>query len=164
MKIWFCKIGESSSVPYGADGPMRTAVKRAYFELTGQEAHFVFSGWGATLTEGERAVVENRMPRSVDELSELREAVKEAHGALLSAARDLEASGLAHDHPSVAEPRAALARLTKWLPPEGAQCVCGHHSSSHGVDHPDYPHGCTVEGCGCREFRATPAQPPEEGK
>lgn len=30
--------------------------------LTGVEASFTFSGWGATLTEGERAVHENRSP------------------------------------------------------------------------------------------------------
>lgn len=64
MNIWFCKIGEvdNSKVPRGADGPMREAVERAYQEITGEESEFLFSGWGAELTEGERAVVENRLP------------------------------------------------------------------------------------------------------
>lgn len=65
MKIWDCKIGEcdDSLLPPGADGPMREAVARAYREITGLEPGFIFSGWGGELTEGERAVVENRLPR-----------------------------------------------------------------------------------------------------
>lgn len=62
-KIWSCKIGEVASVPDGADAPMRKAVERAYKELTGEEAVFNFSGWGAELEESERAVVENREPK-----------------------------------------------------------------------------------------------------
>lgn len=65
MKIWSCKIGEVDVglLPTGADHPMRRAVEEAYQRLTGQESQFIFSGWGAELTEGERAVVENRMPQ-----------------------------------------------------------------------------------------------------
>lgn len=65
MKTWFCKIGETDgrSLPDGADAPMRKAVREAYFALTGEEDVFLFSGWGAELTEEERAVVENRDPR-----------------------------------------------------------------------------------------------------
>jgi len=62
-KIWKCKIGgEVGDLPAGADGPMRRAVQTAFKTLTGVEASFTFSGWGATLTEGERAVHENRAP------------------------------------------------------------------------------------------------------
>ena len=62
-KIWECKIGgEVGDLPAGADGPMRQAVQTAFKTLTGVEASFTFSGWGATLTEGERAVHENREP------------------------------------------------------------------------------------------------------
>ncbi len=61
-KIWTCKIGETGRLPMGADGPMRTAVRAAYLAITGEEPAFLFSGWGAELTEPERAVVENRMP------------------------------------------------------------------------------------------------------
>lgn len=62
-KIWECKIGgEVGDLPAGADGPMRRAVQTAFKTLTGVEASFTFSGWGATLTEGERAVHENREP------------------------------------------------------------------------------------------------------
>ena len=62
-KIWKCKIGgKVGDMPAGADGPMRRAVQTAFETLTGVEASFTFSGWGATLTEGERAVHENRTP------------------------------------------------------------------------------------------------------
>lgn len=67
MKIWTCKIGEcdDADLPSAADGPMREAVGRAYREITGRVPTFLFSGWGGELTEGERAVVENRLPESV---------------------------------------------------------------------------------------------------
>lgn len=62
-KIWKCKIGgKVGDMPDGADWPMRRAVQTAFETLTGVEASFTFSGWGATLTEGERAVHENREP------------------------------------------------------------------------------------------------------
>lgn len=63
-KIWYCKIGEVASLPLmdGADWPMREAVSRVYQEITGEKPIFCFSGWGAELTEPERAVVENRLP------------------------------------------------------------------------------------------------------
>lgn len=56
MKTWECKIGEvdGEALPPGADWPMRRAVQEAYFRLTGKEAAFCFSGWGAELTEVER--------------------------------------------------------------------------------------------------------------
>ena len=66
MKTWSCKIGEVDPcvVPQGADFPMRRAVERAYHEITGEWPEFIFSGWGATLTESERAVVGDRLPDS----------------------------------------------------------------------------------------------------
>ena len=65
MKIWECKIGEVdvSLLPHGADLPMRHAVAAEFKALTGVEPKFIFSGWGAELTESERAVVENRLPK-----------------------------------------------------------------------------------------------------
>lgn len=70
MKIWSCKIGECEEKDlldpqgryYGADWPMRRAVQEAYFQVTGKQSNFTFSGWAAELTEGERACVENRPP------------------------------------------------------------------------------------------------------
>jgi hypothetical protein len=65
MKIWYCKIGECteeelhSRMSSGADLPMRIAVEEQYEEITGKKPDFIFSGWGAELTEGERAVVNN---------------------------------------------------------------------------------------------------------
>lgn len=63
--IWFCKIGGDvgDGLPMGADGPMRDAIEEAFEKLTGKRPQFTFSGWGQELTEGERAVVENRMPK-----------------------------------------------------------------------------------------------------
>lgn len=62
--IWDCKIGEVDRdlLPLGGDAPMRQAVAEAYYRLTGKTPDFIFSGWGGELTEGERAVVENRDP------------------------------------------------------------------------------------------------------
>lgn len=59
-KTWYCKIGETdpANVPQGGDFPMRRAIEKAYHEITGEWPDFIFSGWGAQLTEGERAVVE----------------------------------------------------------------------------------------------------------
>lgn len=59
MKIWECKIGEVDElhVPKGGDQPMRQAVRKAYRELTGEEPTFIFSGWGAKLTDIERDTV-----------------------------------------------------------------------------------------------------------
>lgn len=61
-KIWECKIGEVSpdKLPDGADFPMRQAIRKAYKEITGEDPIFLFSGWGAVLTEEERRVVENK--------------------------------------------------------------------------------------------------------
>lgn len=60
-KIWSCKIGEVSDVPGGSDLPMRVA--DAYEKITGVKPSFCFSGWGATLDDFERAVVEYREPK-----------------------------------------------------------------------------------------------------
>lgn len=66
MKIWSCKIGEVDEelLPPAADHPMRRAVELAYFQLTGREADFLFSGWGAELTEMERAVVDEEQEQA----------------------------------------------------------------------------------------------------
>lgn len=63
MQTWSCTIGEVKDVPEGADGPMRAAVAHAYFELTGKHPRFIFSGWGAELTDIEREVVEESEAR-----------------------------------------------------------------------------------------------------
>lgn len=63
--VWHCKVGVigSAVLPKGADAPMRHAVHEAFSKLTALDPEFIFSGWGATLTEPELAVVENRLPR-----------------------------------------------------------------------------------------------------
>ena len=67
MKIWTCKIGECEESAldrdgkyYGADLPMREAIREAYIRITGQEPKFCFSGWAGQLTETERAIVEGK--------------------------------------------------------------------------------------------------------
>ena len=57
--IWKCKIGGNiGPLPEGADKFLREAVQKAYRQLTGIDAEFTFSGWGAKLTEHERDVVD----------------------------------------------------------------------------------------------------------
>lgn len=67
-KIWECKIGGISDTPTPSwsDGPMRQAVEAAFEKVTGKTPAFLFSGWGASLTEPERAVVENRLPNRAE--------------------------------------------------------------------------------------------------
>lgn len=59
MDIWECKIGEvnSEKLQNGADLPMRNAIRKAYKEITGEDSKFIFSGWGAELTDIEREIV-----------------------------------------------------------------------------------------------------------
>lgn len=82
MKIWTCKIGEVESVQGGSDYPMRRAVEEAYFKITGTYPTFIFSGWGGKLTELERAIVENRLPReaALTELSAINQELSKELG------------------------------------------------------------------------------------
>ena len=85
--IWGCKVGGPSGpiLPHGADGPMREAVESVNRTLTGEDPEFTFSGWGATLTEPELAVVEDREPSTEYETqwheatTELRAEIKRLH-------------------------------------------------------------------------------------
>lgn len=62
-RIWFCKVGGPTDFfQRAADIPMRNAIAKAFRDVTGLDPEFIFSGWGGELTEGERAVVENRAP------------------------------------------------------------------------------------------------------
>ena len=58
QKVWTCKIGWASSLPDGADFPMRRAIEYAYQQIAGQDPDFIFSGWGGELDEIEKQVVE----------------------------------------------------------------------------------------------------------
>lgn len=78
-RIWTCKIGgDVGDLPPGSDFPMRQAVERAYYELTGKQSEFNFSGWGGALDEGERACVENRLPDTTVVVAECRKAIDDA--------------------------------------------------------------------------------------
>lgn len=51
--MWECRIGlhrgKFATLPGGSDLPMRVAVETAFEKITGQEADFNYSGWGAEL-------------------------------------------------------------------------------------------------------------------
>lgn len=85
MKIWDCKIGEceESALRSGDDSAMRVALTDAYRKITGQEPKFLFAGWTGELTEGERAVVEERLPSP--EAINSYDLLREAEGALTEA-------------------------------------------------------------------------------
>lgn len=55
-KVWECTVGfaRPGDLPRGADAPMRKAIEMAFHELTGYYPRFVYSGWGAELTAGQR--------------------------------------------------------------------------------------------------------------
>jgi hypothetical protein len=55
MEYWFCVIGPApvESLPFGADLPMRLAVKEAFAHVTGHEAQACASGWGVDQEEAE---------------------------------------------------------------------------------------------------------------
>jgi len=71
-RVWTCKIGgevpdevwEPDGEYMAHDAPMRTMVEQQFERQFGVEPEFCFSGWGHTLSETERAVVENREPAS----------------------------------------------------------------------------------------------------
>ena len=112
-KIWHCKIGEATpdAVPQGADNPMRKAVAKAYREITGQDADFIFSGWGGELTEPERAVVENRLP-SEDHYKQWHEARAMNEELIVQIARDIaEALGDNFNY--------AFASKAEWIAQRG---------------------------------------------
>lgn len=118
-KIWKCKIGgEVGDLPAGADGPMRRAVQTAFETLTGVEASFTFSGWGATLTEGERAAHENREPN----WDAMQEAIGAGDGTLHGA--------IEYWHSEVLRLRAELAEARK---PDCRTCV--HFSEDYEQGH-----------------------------
>lgn len=61
-RIWECKIGGHVNIPDGADAPMRAAVERAFYDLTGRHSEFTLSGWGGTLTAAERELEDRVNP------------------------------------------------------------------------------------------------------
>jgi hypothetical protein len=61
-QVCACKIGlkEKIDIPGGADWPMRQAIKKAFYDLTGVDADFCFSGWNAELTDIEWEVARDK--------------------------------------------------------------------------------------------------------
>jgi hypothetical protein len=59
LKIWGCKIGFAfaEELPKEADAPLRDALNKAFYELTGHSADFCFSGWDGKLDEIEKEIV-----------------------------------------------------------------------------------------------------------
>lgn len=57
-RVWDCQIGgDVGDLPWGADDPMRQAIRQAYRELTGKEPEFLFSGWGGKLSPEQKALL-----------------------------------------------------------------------------------------------------------
>lgn len=122
LKVWSCKIGECepADLPDGADLPMRSAVERAYHEITGKSAAFNFSGWGANLDEVERAVVENRPPAGEAYAAWLRrENADELHALLRRSLEELTQLDGTHVVQLRADIRAALANCSDKAPSDG---------------------------------------------
>lgn len=99
--VWYCKIG--GEIPdevweidgeYAAnDQDMRPIVKKAYERRFGVEPEFVFSGWGQTLTESERAAAENRPPNHDDQVSEVARSLSFAYFTSLRKICEDESNG-----------------------------------------------------------------------
>lgn len=64
--IWECKIGLKPGtkvvLPGGCDSPIRAVVSAEFERITGHSADFLFSGWGAELNDGEKAVIDDEEP------------------------------------------------------------------------------------------------------
>jgi hypothetical protein len=58
-ECWECKVGDvrRSELPYGADLPMRNAVKEAFKALVGRYPRAVFSGWGGRWSDEQLGVL-----------------------------------------------------------------------------------------------------------
>jgi hypothetical protein len=51
--VWECAVGGKDPVivPSGGDFPMRQAVEKAFFDLTGKHPEMCYSGWGRKFTD-----------------------------------------------------------------------------------------------------------------
>ena len=87
--VWLCKIGQAGGLPSGSDAPMRNAVARAYRDLTGEDPEFIFSGWRHSLTESERAVVDDQLPDPEAIIAEQRKVIDDAMEVIDGATRVL---------------------------------------------------------------------------
>lgn len=70
---WDCKIGVTSDktavLQGGADLPMRNAIAEEFERQTGMEPDFIFSGWGAKLSEMQRHIVTGDPQPEIDALT-----------------------------------------------------------------------------------------------
>ncbi len=57
IRVWTCKIVSRSPIPNGFDGPPRSAAVQAC-EDAGVVVDECFSGWGGSLTDSQREVME----------------------------------------------------------------------------------------------------------
>jgi hypothetical protein len=50
LNYWSCKIGPVNRevIPFGGDGPLRSAVGNKFIEMFGEQAQTCSSGWGLT--------------------------------------------------------------------------------------------------------------------
>lgn len=86
--IWECKVGlrdgKTAVLAGGSDAPMRDAVEKEFKRITGQDADFVFSGWGAELTKTQRHVEYQEDGSFLDAmLEDILDQIKDWDGVLL---------------------------------------------------------------------------------
>lgn len=136
MKIWSCKVGEvpEELVPRGADGPMRKAVEAAFKQVTGQDPEFCFSGWGAELIEGERAVVEDRLPDYMPVF------ILKGQDRLALAAI-LDAQVLVVLHAQAQEVQKAMEKMTLWQEDNPQRMKLPDHRNNSVTGMPMVPDG-----------------------
>jgi hypothetical protein len=50
LRYWSCEIGpiKIDKLPFGSDGPLRSAVQNKFIEMFGHQAETCSSGWGLT--------------------------------------------------------------------------------------------------------------------
>jgi hypothetical protein len=50
LEYWSCDIGpiDRSKIPFGGDGPLRSAVENKFIQMFGEQAQRCGSGWGLT--------------------------------------------------------------------------------------------------------------------
>lgn len=75
---WGCTIGpiERSKLPFGSDGPLRSAVQNKFIEMFGEQAKVCSSGWGLTEEMKTRLDIISLLP-STDQSGEILKKIDE---------------------------------------------------------------------------------------
>jgi len=110
---------------------MREAVERAFRQVTGHDNEWMFSGWGADLSEAELAVTEDRLPRP-RVIAAAARAVAEQAGAVIGTDLDPEAPERGWEiHEPDDRLRIELTQLRRWK--AEAMTVLGEWDKVHAA-------------------------------